>query len=238
MPGKWSLSLNTWKEELKEIVYHEIGHNLGFDHANSCDGISGGRIRITDKMLQNCTFNEYGDITDLMGSIPRNEETDYEHWRFNTYTRFKYGSFPADNILQLLNSTSGLYNLTNADHKDPGKKNIKLILFQMRKPRTITQRFRGENGKEEFSFDHYFFNYSLELISSSNLQFHSNYKTGIIVRMNDHDSTMMPNIVLGSEGDYFEDADNGFKVTLQSITPEVASIIIDFQSNGIIFDEI
>ena len=219
VPGWWSLNINTWKTDTKAIIYHEIGHNLGFDHAGSCSNLRGSKVSVTDASLASCNFAEYGDMMDLMGVPPRDENTEYKGWRFETNRRNHYkAALPAANALKLTSANSGAYSLTDAEDYDLSGNKIKSICYPMKKQRIV-------NG---YTFD----NYCLELTSSENIKFHGAYKTGVIVRMTQntwHARSMLMQVILGVPTDYFEDADNGFKVTLVSVTPSVASIKLDLK---------
>jgi hypothetical protein len=57
MPGNM-----TWMSTVDVGVFaHELGHNMGLAHANSCIG------SITVSVIQKCSHREYGDPTDVMG---------------------------------------------------------------------------------------------------------------------------------------------------------------------------
>lgn len=52
----------TWINAVTLGVFaHELGHNMGLPHANSCIGT------LTVSTMQGCEHNEYGDPTDVMG---------------------------------------------------------------------------------------------------------------------------------------------------------------------------
>jgi hypothetical protein len=52
----------TWINAVTVKVFaHELGHNMGLPHANSCIGT------LTVSTMQECQHNEYGDPTDVMG---------------------------------------------------------------------------------------------------------------------------------------------------------------------------
>jgi hypothetical protein len=62
MPG-----VQTWINDSLglRVVGHELGHNLGFDHASSYRCVDGSRNPVA--ISQSCTRSEYGDPFDIMG---------------------------------------------------------------------------------------------------------------------------------------------------------------------------
>ncbi len=47
------------------VANHELGHNLGLNHARSAVCVDGAGIQATESV--NCTTNEYGDLFAAMG---------------------------------------------------------------------------------------------------------------------------------------------------------------------------
>ncbi len=47
------------------VTFHELGHNLGLNHARSATCVDGANRQVT--VSANCTTNEYGDLFDTMG---------------------------------------------------------------------------------------------------------------------------------------------------------------------------
>jgi hypothetical protein len=85
-----------------DVVAHELGHNMGLDHASSLSCTNGG---VPVAMGPSCSFTEYGDPFDVMGSSSR---------RNNAWHLRQIGFMPADNV-ELVNG-EGTYTLsaTNA----------------------------------------------------------------------------------------------------------------------------
>ena len=218
VPGWWSLTRNDWSADTKAILYHELGHNLGFNHAGSCFGISGSKVSVTDANLGSCSFSEYGDLLDIMGVPARNEDSDYQGWRFETNRRNAVGALPSVNRINLSGGSGGVYALSNSENFDLSGNKIVSICYPMKKKRVV--------GSYEFD------NYCLELQGSAN----NNMKTyvdgktpAVTVRMTQSlfARSMLLQVFMGEAGDYFEDADNAFKVTVVAISSNLASVKID-----------
>lgn len=219
VPGWWSLTRNDWSTDTKAILYHELGHNLGFNHAGSCFGISGSKVSVTDASLGSCTFSEYGDFLDIMGVPSRDESLAYQGWRFETNRRNSVGALPSVNRINLLSGGSGgVYALSNSENFDLSGNKIVSICYPMKKKRSV--------GFYEFD------NYCLELQGSANLNM-KDYVDGktpaVVVRMTQSQfaRSMLLQVFMGEAGDYFEDADNAFKVTVVAISSNLASVKID-----------
>jgi hypothetical protein len=56
------------------VVAHELGHNLGVHHAASLRCTSGGQTVAFANTDLACTPSEYGDLWDVMGSSPSNQQ--------------------------------------------------------------------------------------------------------------------------------------------------------------------
>ena len=56
------------------VVAHELGHNLGVHHAASLRCTSGGQTVAFANTNLACTSSEYGDMWDVMGSSPSNQQ--------------------------------------------------------------------------------------------------------------------------------------------------------------------
>lgn len=51
-----------------DIITHELGHNLGLGHANSVSCTGKDDVSFTASSRGRCTYEEYGDYTDIMGA--------------------------------------------------------------------------------------------------------------------------------------------------------------------------
>jgi hypothetical protein len=56
------------------VVAHELGHNLGVHHASSLRCIAGGQPVAYSTTANACSFSEYGDPYDVMGSSAANQQ--------------------------------------------------------------------------------------------------------------------------------------------------------------------
>ncbi len=56
------------------VVAHELGHNLGVHHASSLRCIVGGQPVAYSTTANACSFSEYGDPYDIMGSSATNQQ--------------------------------------------------------------------------------------------------------------------------------------------------------------------
>jgi|GEM_PF-2450365 len=65
LPGRHTL-LNGYTDI--SVVTHELGHNLGLEHANYADCNASKSKRITLGKPKQCDFTEYADLTDTMGA--------------------------------------------------------------------------------------------------------------------------------------------------------------------------
>jgi len=216
VPGWWSLTRHDWPSTTKAILYHELGHNMGFHHAGSCANLRNSKLSVTDASFEgsNCQWEEYGDYMDLMGVPPRDELTEYKGWRFESHRRnHYYGSLPSTNAIKA--TTSGVYTLSNADDfSSPLGNKIVSMCYDLKTPRYVNF----------FRFD----KYCLEMTNTENMNLQHPYTSGVVVRLIENDlarSTMLN--VLGAAGDYFEDAGRGFKVTLVSVSGASADVRID-----------
>jgi len=83
------------------VIAHELGHNLGLQHAGSWTCTAGGvRVQIS----KTCTISEYGDPFDTMGNLG------YRH--NNGWNLAKLGILAPENVQTV--TTSGTYSLRSA----------------------------------------------------------------------------------------------------------------------------
>jgi hypothetical protein len=71
MPGREAFIDNAFT---LPVVAHELGHNLGVHHAASLRCSSGGQTVAFANANFACTPSEYGDMWDVMGSSPSNQQ--------------------------------------------------------------------------------------------------------------------------------------------------------------------
>lgn len=217
VPGWWNFNFDTWtRYGTKSIIYHELGHNFGFNHAGACANLRSSKLSVTDASFGSCDWEEYGDYMDLMGVPPRDEVTEYKGWRFESNRRNQYyGSLPATNAIKVGAGNSGVYTISNADDfTSPLGTKIISVCHDLKSPRFV----RGYQFEE----------YCLEMTNTENMKIQHPYSSGVVVRLveTSHARSAMLN-VLGADGDYFEDAERGFKVTLISINGASANVRID-----------
>ncbi len=101
VPGsRVNINGNSFGDAPTRIIAHELGHNLGLDHAGSWTCTSGEvRVQISDT----CTISEYGDPFDTMGSGYRHN---------NAWNLAKLGILGPENVQTV--TTSGTYSVRSA----------------------------------------------------------------------------------------------------------------------------
>ena len=87
------------------VVAHELGHNLGVHHASSLRCIVGGQPVAYSTTTNACSFSEYGDPYDIMGSSATNQQ--------NAFHKLQSGWLGAVNGPRVKTiTTSGDYTLS------------------------------------------------------------------------------------------------------------------------------
>ncbi|MDX6553403.1 MAG: hypothetical protein QOH74_1891 [Gaiellales bacterium] len=87
------------------VVAHELGHNLGVHHAASLRCTSGGQTVAFANTNLACTPSEYGDMWDVMGSSPSNQQ--------NAFHKLQSGWLGAASGPRVQSiTTSGSYTVT------------------------------------------------------------------------------------------------------------------------------
>ncbi len=97
-PDIWAPGLSSFSF----ILAHEMGHNLGLNHANSlvCDG---------KNYTDNCQHVEYGNQYDVMGSGLTASSYLFQGGHFNAYYKNNLGWLPGANVTKV--TQSGAYSL-------------------------------------------------------------------------------------------------------------------------------
>jgi chitodextrinase len=99
MPGAQAW-LNGWQGMTLGAMAHELGHNLGTNHANSYTCTQGG-ARVALSTPSNCTSTEYGDPFSVMGGSSKRDQT--------SFGRASLGWLPPAAALDV--TTGGTYTL-------------------------------------------------------------------------------------------------------------------------------
>lgn len=123
------------------VVAHELGHNLGANHASAlhCTGADGAPAALS----ASCTSDEYGDPFDVMGLPAR---------LMSSWHRAQVGQLAADRILSV--TGPGTYVLTSAD--ELGALGPQLLLVPRKQPgRPVTSWLAVERRSLLAPFDTY-----------------------------------------------------------------------------------
>lgn len=131
MPGR-----RTWSNGYLDvrIVAHELGHNLGADHAGSQSCSDAGGIAVT--LSTTCVSDEYGDPFDVMGIPDR---------LMSSWHRAQLGQLPASQELRLRESQT--VTLVSADDfTAPGNR---LLLVPRKEPRVVVTSWLAAELRSE-----------------------------------------------------------------------------------------
>lgn len=123
------------------VIGHELGHNFGNHHATSLDC---GAYSITSNFptYDDCTYEEYGDPYDIMGSSTGH---------YNAPHKERQNWLKPSNIIQA--STNGVYTIEPLETRSDGPKIIKVprasgdfVYIEYRQPIGFDQSFPGNDA--------------------------------------------------------------------------------------------
>lgn len=219
-PGIIRINGNSWFE--LGIIAHEMGHNLGLYHANSftCrqDSPTGPIVPISN----DCTSNEYGDPSDIMGGAAQSHFGNYHKGRpYN-------GSWLVASNTQTLDPSanpSGTYSLAPIETQTTGVQALRIPrgTDTAGQPLYYYLEFRQRIG-----FDS---NLSLPLVNGVIIRIANGYNAGNSPKIIDTTATTTPNQFLDAPlavGQTFTDPYIGMSVTTESISPSGAQVSINF----------
>lgn len=128
MPGKYSWLNGPLGMSLR-VMAHELGHNLGTDHASSLSCTQSG-VRVS--LSSSCTSSEYGDPFTVMGSSSRLQHTNL--------SRGNFGWLQAANTQTV--TASGDYTLSPVE----GGAGVVALRIQRTSSTYLTLEFRQPSG--------------------------------------------------------------------------------------------
>lgn len=128
MPGKYSWLNGPLGMSLR-VMAHELGHNLGTDHASSLSCTQSG-VRVS--LSSSCTSSEYGDPFTVMGSSSRLQHTNF--------SRGNFGWLQAANTETV--TASGDYTLSPVE----GGAGVVALRIQRTSSTYLTLEFRQPSG--------------------------------------------------------------------------------------------
>jgi len=105
--GQVSVDLYSGDWGTRAVVQHELGHNLGLNHANAlyCTGPD-GRETSVEEIGGSCTVQEYGDPFDSMGNT-------WNGMQFSANYKARLGWIPASRVTTV--TESGTYTLAPSE---------------------------------------------------------------------------------------------------------------------------
>jgi len=110
MPGRDSFINGTISTR---VMAHELGHNLGAQHASTISCLDGGGVRVV--FSGTCTVSEYGDPFDVMGSTDRQSAA---------FRKVGYGFIPAAATTTV--TQTGTYQLASASLAVGGVRSLRV----------------------------------------------------------------------------------------------------------------
>lgn len=111
LPGRWTVINGATSFASSRILSHELGHNMGADHATTwtCVDPAGNRVTLS----ADCeTEAEYGDPFDVMGSVNTTS-------LMSAYNRLRTGTFPAARVATVSSGDHELTDLAATDVAGP-----------------------------------------------------------------------------------------------------------------------
>lgn len=191
------------------VVSHEVGHNLGYRHANTYECTDNGqRVAISNS----CTSNPYRDPFDIMGS-----STNKSPFHMTSFRKRHTGFIESVNMQDV--TSSGTYTIAPIEQSSTTVQSLRI--------QRDSSNYFYLDFRQPFGYDN--FNASDPSVNGVSIRLGPNYTSYAETQLIDTTAnTSSYNDAALAAGQTFTDPVTGITVTTQSVSPTGAIVDVSF----------
>lgn len=200
----------SWSYPVRTIVVsHEVGHNLGYRHANTYECTENGQ-RVT--ISSTCTSNPYRDLFDIMGS-----STNRHPFHMSSFRKGHASFFDPVNMQEV--TSSGTYTIVPIEQASSGTQSLRI--------RRNSSSYFYMEFRQPFGYDN--FGASDPAIHGISIRLGADYPALVETQLLDATpQTSSYNDAALAVGQTFSDPLSGVTVTTQSVDSSGATVSVNF----------